>query len=210
MPGDEHTMSGSLFIVSAPSGAGKTTLVAALLERDPQVRLSVSYTTRAARSGEVNGRDYHFIDAAGFVAMRDRGDFLEWAEVHGNYYGSSRAWLEKQMAGGADILLEIDWQGAAQVRKTFPSAIGVFVLPPSYEDLERRLRSRAKDSEAIIERRLAAAKAEISHVGEFDYVIINNELREAIDDLASVIRATRLRGRVQAQRHRNHFAFKKD
>ncbi len=203
-------MSGSLFIVSAPSGAGKTTLVAALLERDPQVRLSVSYTTRAARSGEVNGRDYHFIDAAGFVAMRDRGDFLEWAEVHGNYYGSSRAWLEKQMAGGADILLEIDWQGAAQVRKTFPSAIGVFVLPPSYEDLERRLRSRAKDSEAIIERRLAAAKAEISHVGEFDYVIINNELREAIDDLASVIRATRLRGRVQAQRHRNHFAFKKD
>lgn len=203
-------MSGTLFIVTAPSGAGKTTLVAALLERDARVRLSVSYTTRRPRPGEQDGREYHFVDAARFAAMRERGEFLECAEVHGNHYGTSRGWLEKQVAGGDDILLEIDWQGAAQVRRALPAAVGIFILPPSFGELERRLRARGHDAEDVIERRIAAAREEISHLGEFDYVIINNDLRDAIEDLASIVRSARLRTPVQAQRHRNHFAFHED
>ena len=136
-------MPGTLFIVTAPSGAGKTTLVSGLLERDPLVRLSVSYTTRAPRTGEVNGQHYHFIDVQGFRALRDKGEFLEWAEVHSNYYGTSKRWLEEQIRAGRDILLEIDWQGAQQVRKVFPKAVGVFILPPSVEELERRHARRA-------------------------------------------------------------------
>lgn len=200
-------MSGSLFIVSAPSGAGKTTLVKLLLERDAGIRLSVSHTTRAPRPGEVDGREYHFVDVSAFLAMRERGDFLESAEVHGNFYGTSRRWIVEQMAAGRDILLEIDWQGAQQVRAIFPGCTGIFILPPSLEELENRLRGRGQDSEEVIARRVAAAMDEMRHLSEFDYVIINNELPEAIADLQSVVRAARLRTASQLDRHRAFFAF---
>lgn len=200
-------MSGNLFIVAAPSGAGKTTLVGMLLERDPQIRLSVSYTTRAPRPGEANGREYHFIDVATFLAMRGRGDFLESAEVHGNHYGTSRVWIEQQIAAGQDILLEIDWQGAQQVRALFSGSIGIFILPPSVEELKRRLQGRGQDSAEIIARRVAAALTEMRHVSEFEYVIINNKLPEAIEDLQTVVRSIRLRYASQLARHRELFSF---
>jgi len=186
-------MSGNLFIVSAPSGAGKTTLVAALLKADPQVRKSVSYTTRAPRSGEIDGREYHFVPAAKFESMLKSGDFLETAHVHGNRYGTSRKWVSDQTAQGHDILLEIDWQGAAQVRALVAGAVSIFVLPPSLAALEARLRKRALDSTDEISLRLANAREEIAHVGEFDYVIINEDFSRAAQDLASIIRAERLR-----------------
>jgi guanylate kinase len=198
-------MPGTLFIVAAPSGAGKTTLVSGLLAQDAGVRLSVSYTTRAPRAGEVNGQHYHFVDVATFKAMAGRGEFLEWAEVHGNYYGTSRVWLEAQMNSGTDILLEIDWQGAQQVRKVFPDAVGVFILPPSIEELERRLRGRGTDSEEVIARRVLAAQGEMRHVGEFDYVIINQNLPVALDELVSVVRASRLRYARQKARSPEFF-----
>lgn len=200
-------MPGTLFIVTAPSGAGKTTLVSGLLERDPQVRLSVSYTTRAPRAGEVNGQHYHFIDVPGFRALRDKGEFLEWAEVHNNYYGTSKRWLEEQTRAGRDILLEIDWQGAQQVRKVFPKAVGVFILPPSVEELERRLRGRGTDSEDVIARRVLAARGEMRHVAEFDYVIINENLPAAIEDLVAVVRASRLRYANQEARQPAFFHY---
>jgi len=198
---------GSLFVVSAPSGAGKTTLVNLLLERDRQVRHSISYTTRAPRPGEENGRQYHFIDIAAFQAMRERGEFIEWAEVHGNFYGTSRPWLEAQMQSGQDMLLEIDWQGAQQVRQMFPDAIGIFIMPPSVEELERRLRGRGQDAEEVIQRRVAAALGEMRHVGEFDFVIINNSLQEALEDLCAAVRASRQRFAHQAARHPDVFRF---
>ena len=187
------SMPGILFVVSAPSGAGKTTLVKLLLERDRQVRHSISCTTRPPRSGEQDGREYHFVDIAAFCAMRDRGEFIEWAEVHGNFYGTSRVWIESQMQGGCDMLLEIDWQGAQQVRRLFPAATTIFILPPSTAELERRLRDRGQDAEEVIQRRVAAALGEMRHVGEFDFVIINKDLQTAGDDLAAVVRAARLR-----------------
>ena len=193
--------SGTLFIVSAPSGAGKTTLVRLLLEQDAHVRLSISYTTRPPRPGEQNGREYHFVSVADFLAMKERGDFLESAEVHGNYYGTSRVWLVEQMRAGRDILLEIDWQGAQQVRRRFPDAVGIFIMPPSLDELERRLRGRGTDSAEVIARRLAAARDEMSHVGEFEYVIINNQLQEALGDLLAALRASRLRLTRQRVRH---------
>jgi len=186
-------MPGILFVVSAPSGAGKTTLVKLLLERDRQVRHSISCTTRPPRSGEQDGREYHFVDIAAFCAMRDRGEFIEWAEVHGNFYGTSRVWIESQMQAGCDMLLEIDWQGAQQVRRLFPAATTIFILPPSTAELERRLRDRGQDAEEVIQRRVAAALGEMRHVGEFDFVIINKDLQTAGDDLAAVVRAARLR-----------------
>jgi len=198
---------GTLFVVSAPSGAGKTTLVRMLLERDPQVRLSVSYTTRSPRPGELDGREYNFIDIATFGAMRDRGDFLEWAEVHGNFYGSSRVWLEEQMRLGHDLLLEIDWQGAQQVRQLFPAAVAIFILPPSVAELERRLRGRGQDADDVIQRRVAAALGEMRHVGEFDFVIINNDLQVASDDLGAAVRASRLRVASQRARQPEMFHF---
>jgi len=194
-------MSGNLFIVSAPSGAGKTTLVRGLLQEDSLVHLSVSYTTRAARQGEIDGREYHFVDVATFQIMKERGDFLEWAEVHGNFYGTSRVWIQDQMAEGRDILLEIDWQGAHQVRKSFPSALGIFILPPSLSELENRLTGRGTDHPEVIARRLAAAQEEMSHVDDFEYAIINNELRVALDDLCAVIRSARLLTPGQRVRH---------
>lgn len=200
-------MPGTLFIVTAPSGAGKTTLVSGLLERDPLVRLSVSYTTRAPRTGEVDGQHYHFIDVPAFRALRDKSEFLEWAEVHSNYYGTSKRWLEEQMRAGRDILLEIDWQGAQQVRKVFPKAVGVFILPPSVEELERRLRGRGTDSEDVISRRVLGARGEMRHVAEFDYVIINENLPAAIEDLVAVVRASRLRYANQEARQPAFFHY---
>ena len=200
-------MPGTLFIVTAPSGAGKTTLVSGLLERDPLVRLSVSYTTRAPRTGEVDGQHYHFIDVPAFRALRDKGEFLEWAEVHNNYYGTSKRWLEEQTRAGRDILLEIDWQGAQQVRKVFPKAVGVFILPPSVEELERRLRGRGTDSEDVIARRVLGARGEMRHVAEFDYVIINENLPAAIEDLVAVVRASRLRYANQEARQPAFFHY---
>ena len=193
--------------ITGLSGAGKTTLVSGLLERDPLVRLSVSYTTRAPRTGEVDGQHYHFIDVPAFRALRDKGEFLEWAEVHSNYYGTSKRWLEEQMRAGRDILLEIDWQGAQQVRKVFPKAVGVFILPPSVEELERRLRGRGTDSEDVISRRVLGARGEMRHVAEFDYVIINENLPAAIEDLVAVVRASRLRYANQEARQPAFFHY---
>ena len=194
-------MSGNLFIVSAPSGAGKTTLASGLVAADPLIRKSVSYTTRPPRLGEENGRDYHFVDMDEFERMRARGEFMETARVHDNLYGTSRRTVEKETAGGFDVLLEIDWQGAAQIRSLKPDAVAVFVLPPSIEALEKRLRGRAQDPPEVIARRVAAARGEISHVGEFDYVIINDEFNRAAQDLISIIRAERLRLPRQLSRH---------
>ena len=194
-------MSGNLFVVAAPSGAGKTTLVRLLLEQESRVHLSISYTTRGPRPGEENGREYHFVDNVEFQAMIARHEFLEWAEVHGNFYGTSQKWIADQLAAGHDVLLEIDWQGAQQVRELFPQAIGIFILPPSMEELTRRLTGRGTDSAEVIARRLAAAQAEMRHVGEFDYVIINDQLAQALEELRAVVRASRLSFGVQRVRH---------
>ena len=194
-------MSGSLFIVSAPSGAGKTSLVAALLTADRVIKKSVSFTTRQARAGEQDGRDYHFVTPEVFEDMRKRGEFLETAHVHGNLYGTARGVVEAECAAGYDVLLEIDWQGAAQVRKLKSDAVSIFILPPSMETLHERLQSRAQDSEDVIAARLAAARGEISHVGEFDYVIINDDFDRAAQQLVSIIRAERLRLPRQLARH---------
>jgi guanylate kinase len=200
-------MPGSLLIITAPSGAGKTTLVRGLLEHDARVRLSVSYTTRAPREGELDGTHYHFIDVAAFRRLRDQGEFLEWAEVHGNYYGTSKNWIRGQIESGDDILLEIDWQGAQQVRKAFPDAVGIFVLPPSFEVLEERLRGRGTDSDDVIARRLLGARGEMRHVAEFDYVILNDVLDAAVTDLVAIVRASRLRCGRQRLRHSKYFDF---
>lgn len=183
---------GNIFVVTAPSGAGKTTLVAALLAADQQIKLSVSYTTRAPREGEVDGKNYHFVSRETFIGMLQRSEFLESAEVYGNFYGTSQLWIQQQLDAGNDILLEIDWQGAQQVRKLFPQAIGVFILPPSLPVLEQRLRGRGTDSEESIAKRMASAREEITHVDEFDFVIVNEVMDEAIKDLISVVRAPRL------------------
>ncbi|MEO1766343.1 guanylate kinase [Thiobacter aerophilum] len=194
-------MSGNVFVVSAPSGAGKTSLVRALLEADPQVKLSVSYTTRPPRPGEVDGVHYHFVSVERFLEMLNRGDFLESAQVYGNYYGTSQRWIEEQLAAGTDILLEIDWQGAQQIRRLMPQAVSIFILPPSLEALRARLNGRGQDPEEVIERRLAAAREDMSHVGEFDYVIINDDFATASLDLQAVVRAKRLRVEAQLVRH---------
>lgn len=194
-------MSGNLFIISAPSGAGKTSLVSALLKSNQHIALSISYTTRAPRPGESNGKDYHFVSREMFLEMAKNGDFLESAEVYGNFYGTSQPWIEKQLAAGRDILLEIDWQGAAQVRKLMPHAISIFILPPSLDALETRLKGRGQDSAEVIARRLQAAQEDISHVAEFDYVIINDKLDEALQQLAAVITAAGLHRDSQLSRH---------
>ena len=199
-------MSGKLYVMAAPSGAGKTTLVRLLLDSEPGVHLSISYTTRGPRPGEADGREYHFVDVATFRAMMARGDFLEWAEVHGNFYGTSKVWIADHLAAGHDVLLEIDWQGAQQVRAVFPQAIGIFILPPSMEELTRRLTGRGTDSAEVVERRLAAAQAEMRHVGDFGYVIINDGLEQALDDLRAVVRASRLDLAGQRARHAALFA----
>ena len=191
---------GNLFVIVAPSGAGKTSLVTALLKREPNIGLSISYTTRAPRAGEANGRDYHFVDRATFERMIEARDFLEYADVYGNYYGTSRRWIEDELAGSRDVLLEIDWQGAAQVRRLFPHVVGIFILPPSLEELRRRLEARGKDSSEAIARRMASAREEISHVLEFEYIIINERFDSALDDLIAIVRAARLSRAQQSHR----------
>ncbi len=172
-----------------------------LLENDRQVRKSVSYTTRAPRAGEVDGRDYNFVAKEKFAEMLKRGEFLEHAEVHGNYYGTSKNWIESKIKDGGDILLEIDWQGAQQVRRIFPLAVGIFILPPSLATLERRLRARGQDSAEVIASRLKVACEEMGHVREFDYVIINNEFEQAAEELLCLVRAQRLKLAAQLERH---------
>jgi len=184
---------GLLFVVTAPSGAGKSSLIDALLKDDPRLKLSISYTTRPPRPGEQNGREYHFVDEKTFLGMLERGEFFESAEVHGNRYGTAQAVIREALARGQDLVLEIDWQGAQQVRKLLPDAIGVFILPPSVPELERRMRARGQDSEAVIRQRLAGAEEEISHSPEFDYVIINKDFEIAKQDLQAIIRTERLK-----------------
>ena len=196
-------MSGSLFIISAPSGAGKTSLVHALLATNPQIDLSVSYTTRAPRAGEVDGVAYHFISREIFIEMAGRGEFLESAEVYGNFYGTSQRWISQENAKDRDILLEIDWQGAAQVRRQFPECVSVFILPPSIAALAQRLKGRGTDSQEIIARRMKAVREDVAHVAEFDYVIINDDLNEALHEFNAVVLAARLRSICQLTRHQN-------
>ncbi len=196
---------GRLFMVTAPSGAGKSSLVNALLKHDPEIELSISHTTRTPRPGEENGREYHFISVAEFEERKTRGEFLESALVHGNYYGTSRVWIEQRMAAGKDVLLEIDWQGARQVRSRFESTVGIFILPPSIDALEARLHKRGTDSEATITRRLMGAGAEITHAPEFEFVIINDDFEVALSQLISVVTASRLNFRNQVIRHRDQF-----
>jgi guanylate kinase len=191
---------GNLFVVVAPSGAGKTSLVTKLLEADPHIRLSVSYTTRAPREGEVDGRDYHFVDRPTFERMIAAGDFLEYAEVYGNYYGTSKRWIDNELGGDHDVLLEIDWQGAKQVQKLFPDMVGIFILPPSLKELERRLEARGTETPDAIAKRMASAREEISHVLEFQYIIVNERFEAALSDLSSVVRASRVSRAQQAVR----------
>ena len=198
-------MSGTLFIVSSPSGGGKTSLVKALLEAEPDVRLSVSYTTRPARPGEVDGRDYHFVALPVFERMLEAGEFLESAVIYGNRYGTSQKWIERERAEGRDVLLEIDWQGAQQVRRLMRQVVSIFILPPSPEVLESRLRGRGQDSEEVVARRLAAAREEIAHVSEYEYVIINDDFNRAAQDLRSIIRAECLKLARQLARNQKLF-----
>ena len=184
-------MKGKLFVITAPSGAGKTSLIEAVMSDDPSLKISVSYTTRAPRKGERDGVDYHFIDRAGFRQMRDRGEFLESAEVHGNYYGTSKQVILDAVKRGDDLILEIDWQGAQQVRKLYPACIGIFILPPSVEELERRMRTRGQDSDTVIRRRLDNAREELAHKDEFKYRIINKDFETARRELARIIQTER-------------------
>ena len=186
-----RTAGGTLFIVSAPSGAGKSTLVNALLAREANIALSISHTTRAPRPGDVDGVQYHFVDRARFEAMVAAGDFLEHADVFGNYYGTSRGAVEPILATGRDVSLEIDWQGAAQVRRTMPECVSIFILPPSRAELERRLRARATDSEATIEKRLAASREEIAHAHAFDCIVVNDQFEDAVAALQAIVHAAR-------------------
>ncbi len=193
--------SGCLFVLAAPSGGGKTSLVAALLEREPGIRLSVSYTTRAARPGEVDGVHYHFIDEPRFLELKANGEFLEHAFVHGYWYATSATWLRDQVTQGRDVLLEIDWQGAGQVRRLIPDAVHIFILPPSLSSLKERLEKRGQDAPEVIARRLEAAREEMRHCIEFDYVIMNQDFARAVDDLSAIVRAARLTAPRQAARH---------
>jgi len=192
--------SGLLIVVSAPSGAGKTSLVNALVSSDRNITVSVSHTTRARRGNERDGADYHFVDAAKFAAMRDADAFLEHATVFGNSYGTSRERVERELAAGRDVLLEIDWQGAQQIRRTFPSAVSLFILPPSHEALRERLHLRGQDNDDAIRKRTAEAVIEMSHHAEYDYIVVNDHFDQAIEDVKAIIRAERLRTARQVRK----------
>lgn len=194
-------MRGTLFIVAAPSGAGKSSIVNAVLARDPNIALSISFTSRKPRPGERHAEHYHFVSAAEFEGMVAVGDFFEHALVHGDWKGTARQSVEPQLNAGKDVLLEIDWQGARQVRDKVPGAVSVFILPPSREALEQRMRNRGQDAEDVIQQRLAAAREEMSHYGEFDYVIVNEHFAVAVDEMCSVFTASRLRREQQVARH---------
>ena len=195
------SMRGTLYIVAAPSGAGKSSIVNAVLARDPQIALSISFTSRQPRPGERHAQHYNFVTADEFKAMIRAGDFFEYAQVHGDWKGTARQSVEPQLAAGKDVLLEIDWQGARQVRDKVPDAVAVFILPPSRQALEQRMRNRGQDSEAVIQQRLAAAREEMSHFDEFDYVIVNEVFEAAVDDMCAIFTASRLRREPQVARH---------
>ena len=194
-------MRGTLYIVAAPSGAGKSSIVNACLARDAKIALSISFTSRPPRPGERHAEHYHFIAKEAFQAMIDAGEFFEHALVHGDWKGTARESVEPQLATGMDVLLEIDWQGARQVREQVPDAVSIFILPPSRDALEQRMRKRGQDSEAVMVQRLAAAREEMSHYGEFDYVIVNEHFETAVDDMCAIFRASRLRKDAQVARH---------
>ncbi|MBL8317262.1 MAG: guanylate kinase [Burkholderiaceae bacterium] len=197
---------GNLFVVAAPSGAGKSSLVKALLELDSHLAVSVSHTTRAPRGQEQDGREYWFIDDASFRAMVAHGDFFEWAEVHGNLYGTSRTAIEARLMAGEDMVLEIDWQGALQIKKLFAHAVLIFILPPSWDELRQRLQRRGEDSPQVIDQRMANARVEVSHARDFDYVIINALFETALFDLKTVVHSQRLK--FAAQRRNKSQVFK--
>ncbi|MEE2733658.1 MAG: guanylate kinase [Pseudomonadota bacterium] len=194
-------MQGTLFVVSAPSGAGKTSLVHALVESTPDLHVSVSHTTRQQRPGEVDGVNYHFVSKSTFTDMLNDNAFLEHAEVFGNWYGTSKQAVADQLQAGLDVILEIDWQGAEQIRRQAPQAVSVFILPPSRTVLQQRLVGRGQDSDSVIQGRMAQATEQISHHVEFDYLIINDEFEVALQELRSVISSQRLRHSKQAERH---------
>ena len=200
-PPQGQPLEGTLFVVAAPSGAGKSTLVNALLEREPAISLSISHTTRPPRPGEQYGRHYYFVERTEFEREIADGIFLEHAEVHGNLYGTSRTTVSGLLCQGRDVLLEIDWQGARQIRRSKPDCVSVFILPPSRLELERRLRGRASDSAEVIERRLHNSREEIAHAHEFDYIIVNDSFEDALGDLQSIVHAVRQRSRLQWRRH---------
>ncbi len=194
-------ISGNLFIITAASGAGKTSLVNALLAKDVHIKKSVSHTTRAPRPGEVSDVDYHFVTEPQFLEILSTGGFLESADVHGAKYGTSQSAVDIALQAGMDVILEIDWQGASQVRRLYPQATSIFILPPSVETLQERLNNRGQDSVEVIAKRVAAAREEMRHVAEFDYVTINDNFDEALQDLAAIIRTQRLQLNIQTQRH---------
>lgn len=187
------TTTGTLFIIAAPSGAGKTSLVQALVSSTPDIKVSISHTTRPPRPNEINGENYHFVDKDIFLSMQERDEFLESAEVFGHYYGTSKEWVEKQLMNAQDVILEIDWQGADIVRKKMPQCKSIFILPPEREILEQRLRHRAQDDEAVIAKRMQAAISEMSHYDEFDYLIVNDHFEIAKTELQHIILAERYR-----------------
>lgn len=192
---------GNLFVVSAPSGTGKSSLVNAVLAREPNIALSISFTSRDPRPNERHDQHYHFISVERFREMIEAGDFFEHALVHGDYKGTARQSVEPMLAAGRDVLLEIDWQGARQVREKLSDCVTIFILPPSRAELESRLRTRAQDSEQTILRRLADSRGELQHAHEFDYIVINRDFDHAVDDLLAIVRAQRLKSKVQLQRH---------
>lgn len=196
-------MQGTLFVISAPSGAGKTSLVKALVESMPDLHVSVSHTTRPQRPGEVNGVNYHFVDKAEFSSMLEDCAFLEHAEVFGNWYGTSKVAVDDQLLGGRDVILEIDWQGAEQIRRQAPQAISVFILPPSREILQERLVGRGQDSDSVIQGRMEEAVEQISHHVEFDYLVINDDFEVALQELKAIVLSQRLRHGKQVERHSN-------
>ena len=193
-------MTGTLYIISAPSGAGKTSLVDALVNRVPNLKVSVSHTTRQMRPGEQEGAHYHFVDPSRFEAMAAAGDFLEHASVFGNFYGTGRAQVMQALSADIDVILEIDWQGGRQVRRALPESVSIFILPPSREELERRLRGRNQDSDSVIAKRMQEAVSEMSHHAEYDYLVVNDAFDEALADLIAIVRARRLRAAAQVKR----------
>lgn len=197
---------GTLFIISSPSGAGKSSLIKALLERhnsDNNLQVSVSHTTRAMRPGEVDGEHYHFVDQAEFKALIDNHAFYEWAQVFDNFYGTSRQWIEQLLMQGVDVLLDIDWQGARQIRAQSPGAKSIFILPPSREELERRLNARQQDSAEVIKGRMAKAVSEMSHYNEYDYLLVNDDFEHALGQLNAIIHAERANTSKQAVRYQD-------
>ncbi len=197
---------GNLFCVAAPSGAGKSSLVKALLELDSRLAVSVSHTTRAPRGQELDGREYHFVDEASFRAMVDGGEFFEYAQVHGNFYGTSRRAIQQRLDGGEDVVLEIDWQGALQIKKLFAHAVLIFILPPSWEELMQRLNRRGEDSAEVIAQRMGNARTEVAQARHFDYVIVNALFETALFDLKTVVHSQRLKYAAQRRAKSQVFA----